>query len=201
MSSPKLSTRSVSSREEPIDVHITGWWILQEVSIGIGSFIYNLLYILVRPKALVLNIRRRFESLKQQKWRRWNTMNVPQKFHGIKSENIDFHRRDVYSLHHHDWKSEKKMDIPEFIWVMSTTQDLETSWKTTDGPKDGYISTITKKVLLNDVPLQHSNISAEESQVVNKLQIDTDPNQEYNVFSQRFRKKFRNKALSSSPLD
>ena len=83
-------------------------------------------------------------------------MNVPQKFHGIKSENIDFHRGDVYSLYHHDWKSEKTLDIPEFIRVMGTSQDLESRWKTADGPKDGYISTITKKVLLNEqanVPL------------------------------------------------
>jgi len=188
MSSRKLSTRSV---EEPIDVHITGLRILEEVSIGIGSFIYNFLYILVRPKALVINIRRRFESLKQQKWRRWNTMNMPQKFHGIKSEDIDFHRGDVYSLYHHDWKSEKTLDIPEFIWVMSTSQDLQTSWKTVDGPKDGYISTITKKVLLNDqanVPLHRSSMSAEEP-VFNKLQIDTEPNQQYNLFSKRFRDK------------
>ena len=115
-------------------------------------------------------------------------MNVPQKFHGIKSENIDFHRGDVYSLYHHDWKSEKTLEIPEFIRVMGTSQDLESRWKTADGPKDGYISTITKKVLLND--LHRSSMSAEEP-AFHKLQIDTEPNQQYNLFSKRFRDKAR----------
>jgi len=75
-------------------------------------------------------------------------MNIPQKFHGIKSERGDIDKRGVDDLHHHHHHHDT-VQFPKLIQEISTAQDLKTSWETINGPKAGYISTIMKKAILN----------------------------------------------------
>jgi len=108
-------------------------------------------------------------------------MNIPQKFHGIMSESIDIHKRA---------KPDTDVDFPKSVREMSTAANLKIGWESTDGPKDGYISTIMKKIFLNEanVPVRPFYMSVEEP-IFHQLRTVANPSQTYNLLSRRFREK------------
>jgi len=191
----KRSARNLSSNK-PVDVYINGWRVLQAVSSCIGTVSYNSLYILVRPDTILINFMQRFRSLKVQKQRQWKIMNIPQKFHGIKSERGDIDKRGVDDLHHHHHHHDT-VQFPKLIQEISTAQDLKTSWETINGPKAGYISTIMKKAILNEakIPVRPIVMSVEEDRpIFHQLRSVANPSETYNLLSRTFRDKVRSKS-------
>jgi len=159
-----LSLFVPSSRKQYITVaRLSCYRVFYESLNGFIQFLYYFMFFLIRPDTIYAYYRNLWFPIKEPKWLRWKSMNVPRKMHGMMSDDI------IYTPYLHNDSAKKLperkieinltnnsrqhdlLDIPPSIRNMRKSKDWVETWnklKVIDKDDDNYMSRLMKRILL-----------------------------------------------------